>query len=244
MSLQTRHPKCIVAPQDSFRGSAYSDWVGKWSNWLVSEDPDYDGNDTLFLRGYIDYGPSISGAAPQLYDRSLDNGFTITKGTAIFIPVVTATFVIGDRYLGSRIESEQMMRYAARTDIAQGGEMWATLSEKGSADTPIVPQLDKYLVESNRFVLSVSDRSPLKDKLEVPLKAGAYEAITAGYFLLIDTEELPSSTYRIKMGGRGRGTYRTAAVYDISVHDKPKSLVKDVSNTVANMSVFQAIKPL
>ena len=107
--------------------------------------------------------------------------------------------------------------------------MWATIIRKGDMkSSKIVKNLKDYRVESPLFRLVIPKNSLLKDKTEYASKPGIYDAVSGGYFIMI--RSLPPSTYRINFGAKGRGTYRTNAVYDILVEGKKRDRVIDESN--------------
>jgi len=49
--------------------------------------------------------------------------------------------------------------------------------------------------------------------VDEPLKPGIYDAVAAGYFVLL--RGLTPSTYRIVFGSEGPGKYATRSVYDL-----------------------------
>jgi hypothetical protein len=227
----------VVPPELNFRGMSYGEWVTVWNNWLLSEDPDtYDGGDVLFLRGNINYKPveGIEGAPRHIdphgvYDRTGQKGERIFEKTSIFFPVIDSMIKIGEMYDGNVIERIEELRYTVNKDINEGGSMWATIIRKGDIKpSKIVKNLKDYRVESPLFRLVIPKNSLLKDKTEYASKPGIYDAVSGGYFIMI--RSLPPSTYRINFGAKGRGTYRTNAVYDIVVEGKKRDRVVDESN--------------
>ena len=88
--------------------------------------------------------------------------------------------------------------------------------------------INDYMIESPLFKLKVSERNPFLPHLEVPLEPGEHDAVVVRLFLLV--EGLPIGRYRIQFGGKGRGDYRTDAMYDILVDgDKPLTTTQDFS---------------
>lgn len=230
----------IVEPEKQFLGMSYGDWITCWSNWLLSEKPDYQvGQGTLFLRGNIDYKYDEKGGRHKepggFLNRMDDMGIVISEGTPIFVPVITAMIVKGDRYEGTDLQNETNLRYAARKDIDEGSKMYAIYKRKAMHEpafpskwTAIVNDIKEFRFESPKFILNVTDESPLRERMEYPLIPGDYEAVTAGYFLIIRKLE-PGYTYRIRIGGVGRGDYYTDAIYDITVDGMKRDLAVDVS---------------
>jgi hypothetical protein len=103
--------------------------------------------------------------------------------------------------------------------------MWAKIKyandlTQGGHD--IVPILISYYMESPLFRLIVSERSKFKDKLEEPFETGIFDAVTGGYFLLI--KGLPKGEYRLRFGGKGKGSYITDSIYDITILGQTQSI--------------------
>jgi hypothetical protein len=228
----------IIPPSKNFKGMSYADWIVIWNRWLMSEDPDaYNGRDVLFLRGNVNYRPisGISGAPRHIdpnaiYDRTGQNGETIFEGTSIFIPVLTSLFTIGHLYDGKVIKNEEELRYIVNKDTDESGAIWATIMMDGDRKpSKIVNDLKEFRAETPLFRLIVPELCLLRDLSDEPLKAGAYEAMSAGYFLMI--RKLPPSNYRILFGGKGRGVYYTNAAYDITVRGTMRRSVMDRSRS-------------
>jgi hypothetical protein len=227
----------IVPPDRNFRGMSYGDWITVWNNWLLSQDPDNnDEGDMLFLRGNINYKPvgGMEGAPRHIdpkmfYDRTGPKGERIFEGTSIFFPVIDSMMKIGERYDGKIMKRIEELRYSVNKDINEGGPVWATIIKKGDTKpSKIVKNLKDYRVESPLFKLNIPEDSLLMDKTEYVSKPGIYDAVSGGYFILI--RSLAPSTYRINFGARGRGIYRTNAVYDIMVEGSKRDRVIDKSN--------------
>ena len=99
--------------------------------------------------------------------------------------------------------------------------MWANIQRIGDKKAiKIVKNLRDYKVESPQFKLVVSQESQLRDRMESPLDPGIYESVTVGYYILI--RSLSTSTYLIHFGGKGRSTYYTESVYDVTVQGNKK----------------------
>jgi hypothetical protein len=228
-----------MSTDKNYNGLSYGDLVAIRANWLFSESPDYQyQSDILHLHGNMRYSIGQAGAQDDFYDRRGDLEERITTDTAIFVPVMSATYVMGDKYEGLTLDDEVQLRRAARTDIRLGGGLWATIQpdpknkpkQQPTNPTPIMKgDIKKYMIESPLIKLKVSERNPFLPHLEVPLEPGEHDAVVVGYFLLI--EGLPVGRYRIQFGGKGRGDYRTDAVYDILVDgDKPINTTQDFSS--------------
>lgn len=213
-------------PHENFRGLPYGRWAGLWWNWLLSDEPDAYRGDILFLRGNLDYKP-VGQDGPvhidpsSFLDRTGKKGVKIFEGTPIFFPVANTVFRIGlDMFDGRKIETEQDARLAAIRDNQESNRIWATISSNGKMPRKIVDNFQDYFIESPLFDLKISDKSPIRKTMDTPLESGTFTSLTAGYYILISS--LCPSTYRIRFGTKGRGSYYTDAVYDITVRGEKK----------------------
>lgn len=226
----------IVHPTENFRGMSYGDWIAAWHQWLLSDNPNYNGENILFLRGNVDYRPFGSKEdgpryldAKAVYDRTKEKGETICEGTAILVPALTSQYQIGELYNGRKITSITDLRYVTNKDT-DGGSIWATITKKGEKPTKLVYDLKEYRFESPLYLLSVPKNSELRTKIDYPPKPGNYHAMTVGYFVLI--KSLCVGTYRLKFGGSNGSAYHTNSVYDIYVTKKRKDSVIDKSGSI------------
>ncbi|HZL24419.1 MAG TPA: hypothetical protein VFC05_13925 [Nitrososphaeraceae archaeon] len=227
-----------VLPSETFRGMSYGDWIAAWHQWLVSDNPSYNGEDILFLRGNVNYrsvGDKEDDDGPRyldpkaVYDRTKDNGETIYEGTAILIPILTSHFYIGDFYNGRKITSIPYLRYVTNKDT-NGGSVWATIMKKGGRVNKIVSDLKEYRFESPLYLLSIPRNSKLRNKMDYPPNPGNYHAITVGYFVLI--KFLSIGTYTLRFGGTNGSAYHTNSIYDIYILKKRKDNVVDKSDHI------------
>jgi hypothetical protein len=191
----------------------------------------------LFLRGAFDYEQVGEQRRPKRkphYDRTGDKKVEIFEGTAIFFPVIEAEFNFDDPDPddgGKKIETEARMRFLARRDIDEGDEMGATIQiGTGGPKTKIVDDLKRYRAESPLFKLVVSNESILADKLDSAQKAGMFDAVADGYWILIRSLPPSNEPYRIHFEAVGRNNYYNSATYDIIVKPKPLSRVEDKSD--------------
>jgi hypothetical protein len=227
----------ILPPEQNFRGISYGNWSALWWNWLLSKDPDYyNGHEILFLRGNVNYGPvgGVKGAPRDLgrarcYDKTRDKGEKIWSGTPIFFPVINAAYCLGDVYEGIKLTEEEDLRYAARKDIMEGGDMRVEVSSVIDTRHRIVNNLKEYLIESPLFDLTVSSKSKLRYKMENMLRPGKYKCVTVGYYILI--KYLCPGKYHLEFEAKGRGSYYTQSLYDITVRGRKRDFVKDVSGS-------------
>lgn len=234
----------VVRPNEIFGGMSYGEWAAEWNKWLFSEDPDtYDGGNILFLRGNVDYKPiSKSRNSPRHIDRRsvLDKtgskAESIFEGIAIFVPVLTTVLFIGDNYEGKILRNDLDLRRFVNKDTDDTRKMWAAIKRKGDNDAHIlVDNLEDYRFESPLFKLTVPKGSLLRERMEFTIKPGTYDAITAGYFIMI--KSLPPSYYRINFGGEGMGIYATNAVYDIEVVQSQRPS-RDASKAILKSNYF------
>ena len=235
----------VVQPNENFRGMSYGEWAAEWTKWLFSKDPDgYDEGNILFLRGNVDYRPvGNDPSSPKyinpdaVYDRTARNGITIFDTTAIFVPLIAATYFIHDNYEGKIIKNEQDLRYSVNKETDESPEIWCAIKRNGELrPSKLVSDLKEYRFESSLFKLEIPRNSLLRDRMEVSVKAGIYEAMTAGHFVII--RSLPSSNYRMIFGGRGTGVYITNSVYDIRVIMREQDRTKDISTSQFNSKHF------
>jgi hypothetical protein len=238
----------IVSPSENFRGRSYGEWAAEWMKKLVSGDPDgYSKDDPMiFLRANVDYS-SVEGRengyrenTTTHYDRRGDKRIEIYEETAIFFPAVEANFLIGCKNPEDKkqaLQTEEELRYYARKDINSGWQIGSSIKIGNENVQPIVNNLKDYRAESPLFKIVVSDKSPLKDKMEEELKAGTFDAVTDGYWILI--RELPAldEPYQIYFEAKNGTYYHYSATYDIFVKPRPRSNFKDRSYDIARNSV-------
>ena len=225
----------VVPVHENFRGLPYGEWAAIWNNWLMSADPDNTTRkDFLFLRGNLDYrAVGTSEDVPRYLDprsafaRIDNNAETIFENTAILVPVLTATYSIGNVYDGRRLNSEYELREAVNRDTDESLSIWARIAH-GKEISGIVDDLNAFRVESTLFKLSIPVNSRLRQRTQVIFKPGVYETVVGGIFLILRTP--PSGKYRIEFGGNGRGNYSTNSIYDIVVEGVRTLSVVDRTN--------------
>lgn len=215
----------IVSPKEKFRGKSYGEWASEWWNWLVSDNPDcYNMNDpVIFLRANIDYiyidkPKRIRRHGGNHYDRTGSNGIKIYENTGIFFPVIEAEFNEGDLNPenGNKVQTEEEMRSLARKDVDSGWKIDATIRNGKSPRHPIVNDLHYYRAESPLFKLVVSEKNNLRQSMEDELEAGAYMAVTDGYWILISSLVSSGDPYEIHFEAT-RADNRYSATYEIFV---------------------------
>jgi hypothetical protein len=220
----------IILPWENFRGMSYGDWIAAWYQWLLSERPEYNGEDILFLRGNVNYRP-VGGneGGPQHIDPKgkHEGSEEIDECTAILIPILTSHLSLGDYYNGKKITSIPDLRETTNKDT-NGGSIWATIEKKGGKAMSIVSDLKDYRFESPLFFLLIPRNSKLRKQMDIIPKPGNYHTIIVGYFIII--KSLPMGTYRLKFGGTNGSAYHTNSLYDIKVIKKRKDNVIDKSD--------------
>jgi hypothetical protein len=230
----------IVSPNANFRGRSYGEWASEWWNWLVSEDPDsYSRNNRIvFLRANIDYD-FVEGRGRihtgKHYDRTKARRIEIYDDTAVFFPVIEAEFSYGDPYPEDKtriIRTEAEMRYLARRDIDEGGQLGATIRKGDGPRNPIVHNIKNHRAESPLFRLAVSRKNPLRYKMEVIHGHGTFYAVTDGYWILLRYLRASNVLYEIHFEAEGRAT-QYSATYNIFVKPRPNDAVQDKSSFLA-----------
>jgi hypothetical protein len=226
----------FVDPKYVFRGLTYGQWVAVWYNNLLSVEPDVvyrGGNGMAFLRGNVqyqrtEYQKSEDVKQEAFYSSVNELRIRIQKDTAVFVPVITSQFLMGDEYQGVVLNDELALRAAARRDTVNGGEIAARIKKSGSDDmrSLVNRNLNDFYIETPLFPVTVPKGSTYIGTRGTTIAPGVYYAIVAGIFvILVDFQE---GLYRIAFSGRGVGNYLTKSEYDISVFDVRASL-DDVS---------------
>jgi hypothetical protein len=215
--------KFVLKPWENYRGISYGELLVRWSNWLVSDNPDkYVDTDMLYLRGNLGYQDNQN----TFYSRS---NVQIREGTAILVPIVTTLYSFGDSYDGQLISDEFYLRKAVREHVDAAGPFWATIegaSHQSGSPKKLVPNLSLYRMESPLFQLNISKLNPFLNKLDEPMYPGTHTSLASGYFILL--RDLIPSKYAIRFGGKGMGNFFTDALYEIVITKKDK-IRKDIS---------------
>jgi hypothetical protein len=224
----------VLSPPDNYRGISYGELIVRWTRWLMSASPDnYKVEDFLFLRGNIGHHskPDSFYEAPKI---------AVEQGTAILIPIITTFYMIGDPYEGVVIEDEELLRHALYEHVNAAGPFWATIKIidiPGQQIKRIVKNLEDFRFESPLFCLTVSEKNPFLNKMDVPVIPGTHAALAGGYFVLL--KDLPPSQFRIRFGGKGLSIFFTDSLYEITVNARLSTTSKDISgyNTSPDMLI-------
>jgi hypothetical protein len=222
--LEILEPTYVLSPMENYRGISYGELVIRWTRWLMSASPDnFEVGNFLFLRGNLGHHTE-----PDSFYEG--HKIEIEQGTAILIPIITTFVRIGDSYEGSVIGDEEVLNHALYEHIDAAGPFWATikmLNFLGQPTKKIVKNLEDFRFESTLFPLTVSEKNPFLNKMDVPMIQGTHTALAGGYFVLL--KDLPPSQFRIRFGGKGFGNFFTDSVYEINVNAKLPTTSKDTS---------------
>jgi hypothetical protein len=232
MELITMADYEIADPNSVFRGLTYAQWVAVWYNNLFSDKPDIvyrEGKSISFLRGNVEYSYEQQEEPNKSIFSSLtkEQRIRVQEDTAIFVPVISTMFSLGDEYQGQVLNDELSMRNIARKDTVNGGEIGAEIRKyPENASKKLVDDLNEFYVETSLFPLSVSENSKIRYSIESPIEAGPHQALVVGVFVIISG--LKKGLYRLSFYGKGVGRYLTRSVYDIEVAEGEGALI-DVS---------------
>jgi hypothetical protein len=241
MNIGTMPEVEIADPRYAFRGLTYGQWAAIRWNDVLSAQPDnyYDpGRGMIFLRGAIDTAYHETDPIKRIYaGQTNESRIKISQDTAILVPVITTTVVKDDNYQGVILKDEISLRYSARLDTVNGGDLFARIKKKPD-DTiyRLVDDLNNYIVESEFFPLLVDENAPYKDMMDGKFPPGPQYAVTVGVYVIIS--KLPEGTYRLEFGGKGVGKYFTHSIYDIEV-SKPKVKLNDISSNGTMMGKWE-----
>lgn len=233
----------ILGYQGIFRGLTYGDYIREWSRWLHSEAPVYKGyrGEICYLHGNVSYyyerDTGIRKQAEKFQNNARDKDDKIFKGsviwteTAVFVPVLAAFYSVGERdpYHGGVLQSIEDCQFVCRRDLFEGGDLWCTLEKKDLKDngkicTPIDLKANVFYYEAPSFKLTVSENSPLRSHVEVPIDPGTYDTFAAAKAIMLNTSNInyfPEGVYRLRYGGFGRGSYKNDTVQDFIVQPDP-----------------------
>jgi hypothetical protein len=198
----------VLSPNEKLEGKTYGEWLAASWNWLLSDSIENQNGPAYFLKtssNYVQNGPHF---------RIGKNKVKVFADQAIFVPVIIA---LADSMHFPHLSTPKLRRDDVNYDINKGDNppkpYQATIDGK-----PIVDDLKRFRVESPEFRLRVSENSPIKDELEVPIKHhGAWHAVSAGYCIIIKSLPPRTEPYSIHIWSRGRDNYFTEAFYDIEV---------------------------
>jgi hypothetical protein len=227
----------VVDPKSVFRGLTYSQWVAVWYNNLLSVEPDVvyrGGNGMAFLRGNVQYQTTayqkgVDSKQEAFYSSIKERRIMIQQDTAVFVPVITTQFLIGDEYQGVVLNDELALRAAARRDTVNGGQIAARIKKYDSDTmTRLVRKrdLNDFYIETPLFPVTVPKGSTYIGTRGTTIASGVYQALVAGIFVILNNFQ--KGLYRIAFSGRGVGNYLTKSEYDLRVYED-RARLDDVS---------------
>ncbi len=225
----------ILKENESFRGMTYGDFLREWLMWLHSSSPIFRGNrhEICYVHGNLSYiydrETGIRKQAEPFQNRArsrnIFRGDVIFDDTPIFVPARSSFYSVGEVYYqdNRKLESIADCQYICRRDLNEGGPSWCRV-QKIEGDKVKDTNLDQKLcyVETPSFEMTVTQNSPLREHLEMPIKPGTYPTFTAANALMI--KSLSEGKYRLQYGGYGRGNYFSDSMYDFIV--KPAESTK------------------
>jgi hypothetical protein len=251
----------ILKSDQLFRGMTYSALLREWLIWLHSDSPTYNGytREICYLHGNLSYVYDRETGLRKRADkfqnrarsRSEDDPVEIFRGdiifdnTPIFVPAKSSFYSVGETYYqdGKKLETIADCQFICRRDFQEGGPTWLTLQKKGC--DPV--NLSKLLcdVESPSFLMTVTENSPLRERLEMPIEPGTYDTFTTARAALI--KSLPAGEYRLHFGGYGRGAYFSDTVHDFIVKptkDQPQNSILIFPEKEISPPSYEELEPL
>lgn len=237
IDIENQIIKNIMTNDQVFRGMTYSQFLREWLIWLFSSSPSYEGyrDEICFLTGNISYAYNPdTGERKQVekaqnrarmqdsddFSDTFFRGEVVFPDTAIFFPVISAFYSVGEKYYGKTLDTLRDCQNVCRRDIDEGGRYWCTIKKKEGDEIDLEKQV--VPVESPSVQITVTEDSLLKDRFEMPIAPGTYETFCVAKVLMIkglpigDTDN-DMSEYRLHYGGYGRGAYVSDSYVDIIV---------------------------
>ena len=230
----------------------WSNWLfSPYPNYVPDED-------ILFCRGFLEYSgsaytitqqqfiaerPRPGGALTKDDLRTTEKRLLLNKdvdkaevdlsdrlptGTAIFFPLLTAMYSMGNSYEGRILDNEFDLRRAVMKDTYESREVFFKVrSSPPRVPIPKIKLVPKYRFETRLFTLRISESSPFIGYHSDEIQAGTYETVTGGYFVILD--ELAKGSYTFEFGGKGRDGYRTTTIHRIVVSEDRRDQIRDAS---------------
>lgn len=229
----------------------WSNWLfSGFPNYVADED-------ILFCRGFLEFAGSPYDITQQQYivetprggdgkptrdiirtterrlllnkdkDCEVDLSDRVPTGTAIFVPLLTAMYSIGNKYEGRTLDNEFDVRRAVMKDTYESREVFFKV-RKPESSRPKIKLVPDYRFETRLFTIRISESSPFIGYQREEIQPGDYESVAGGYFVIMS--DLPEGNYTIEFGGKGRDGYRTRTVHRIEVLGERRDLTKDTSS--------------
>jgi hypothetical protein len=127
-------------------------------------------------------------------------------------------------YDGNVLQTIADSQFVCRRDINEGVSHYCTLQKKGENPIDLFDYVSYF--ESPSFSLTVTENSPMREKVEMPIAPGTYDTFIAAYGIMLNASDypkikLPDGEYRLKYGNVGRGGYKSDSVQDFIVRSAP-----------------------
>ena len=194
----------VLSPHASYNGKSYGEWLAESWKKLLSEDPDKPDGSIFFLR-----------TSPNPEEIStFQKTAKISSDQAVFVPVASTAI---NKYDIPDLDTEEKRRSEANKytdEVDSAPEAWhATIDGQ-----PIVPNLKEFRVQSPEFDLTVSEKSPIRKKLDTTYEPGTEPTVAAGYCIIIKSLPARDKPYNIHIRSDGRYGYRTESRYTLHVN--------------------------
>jgi hypothetical protein len=223
-----------IFPPKADRGKFYGQCLAASWNWLLSHNIDNQTGEMFFLKTSSNYehkGP---------YCRIGKHRVRVFSDQAIFVPVIIA---LADSKHFPHLFTHELRLRDVNYDIDKGDN--PPKPNQATIDgEPIVDRsLKDFRVVSPEFSLHVSDKSPLKDELEVPIHfPGTWQAVSAGYCIIIKSLPRRKLPYGIHITARGRDNYLTESFYDIEVVDRKLPQQEQINTHERALETFKKMQ--
>jgi hypothetical protein len=229
--------KGILLPDGIYRGLTYGHYLSEWLKMLHSDAPFYRGypREICYLSGnnsFVvdkDTGQRKQSEEFQNKARNKDGtfrGLIIYTDTAIFVPVRCSFYSVGETYYydGNVLQTIADCQFVCRRDINEGISHYCNLQKKGHDRIDLFEQVCYF--ESPSFSLTVTENSPMRESVEMPIAPGTYDTFVAAYGIMLNSSDnadntLPEGEYRLQYGNVGRGGYKSDSVQDFIVRPGP-----------------------
>jgi hypothetical protein len=246
----------ILKPNGIYRGLTYGHYLSEWLKMLHSDSPFYRGypREICYLSGNYsfvydkDTGKRKQSEEFQNKARNRDGtfrGLIVYQDTAIFVPVNCSFYSVGEShyYGGGVLQSIADCQFVCRRDINEGVSHYCTLQKKRHEEIDLNKHV--YYYESPSFSLTVTENSPMRESIEMPIEPGTYDTFVAAYGIMLNASDdpevkLPEGEYRIRYGNIGRAGYKSDSVQDLIV--RPESTVNHPTNEKQKFPIDEKLR--
>jgi len=221
-------------------------------------------SDSPFYRGYPREICYLSGNYSFVYDKDTGKrkqseefqnkarnrdgtfrGLIVYQDTAIFVPVNCSFYSVGEShyYGGGVLQSIADCQFICRRDMNEGFSRYITLQKKGEKELDLFEHV--CYIESPSFSLTVTENSPMRESIEMPIEPGTYDTFVAAYGIMLNASDdpevkLPEGEYRIRYGNIGRAGYKSDSVQDLIV--RPESTVNHPTNEKQKFPIDEKLR--